>query len=217
MKKYEFTGRKKTIFTPDGKPHVVHQVRALTNLGNIIAGDLGGWIEREDNLSHAGESWVCENVTVCGNAKVFENAYIYGEAKIYENAKVYGQALVSGDARIYGDARIFGDAKIYGNNTPKIYGYAEICGNSIVSNHACIYMRNHVMDITVGSRSLMTFFRNKYGEISVNCGLFCGDLDSFMKEIESECSNNFEYYEICKKAVEMAKIQKRIADAFDTQ
>lgn len=32
--------------------HALHRIRAVRNFGNIIAGQLGGYIEKEDNLSH---------------------------------------------------------------------------------------------------------------------------------------------------------------------
>ena len=50
--KYEFTGKRKTL--ENGV--VVRQIRCKTYLkGEIAPGDLGGWIEKEVNLSHKGE------------------------------------------------------------------------------------------------------------------------------------------------------------------
>jgi len=61
-KKYELTGETKTL--PCGT--VLHRIRALRDFGSVKAGDLGGWIESELNLSHEGDCWVS------GNAKVYE-------------------------------------------------------------------------------------------------------------------------------------------------
>ena len=101
MKKFEFTGETKTLF--DGT--VLHRIKALvrieSNAGNIKVGDIGGWIEKEDNLSHDGNAWVY------GNAGVFGNALVYGDAWVFGNARVYGKAEVYGDAWIYGDAEVF--------------------------------------------------------------------------------------------------------------
>lgn len=212
MKKYEFTERSRTIITPNGA-HTVYQIRALRDFGNVMAGDLGGWIQHEDNLSHEGNAWVCKHTTVCEDAKVFENAFVYGEAIIYGRAKVYGDATVNGSTEIYDDAKVSGSSIIYGFNNPKIHGFAEVSGNSIISHFADIYERGHVLDLTIGNRSLITFFRNKLGEISVNCGPFSGNIIDFTREIENECSDNYSYYELCKKAIEIAKIQKEIADS----
>ena len=56
------------------------RIRALISFGNVEAGDIGGYIEKEENLSEKGNAWV------------------------------YGNAMVSGDARVYGNARVYGDA-----------------------------------------------------------------------------------------------------------
>lgn len=49
-KKYEFTGEAQVL--PMGK--IVHRIRALKNFGSVKTGDLGGWIQEEDNLSQDG-------------------------------------------------------------------------------------------------------------------------------------------------------------------
>ena len=47
--KYELTDNKKNGLT---------QIRALRDFGAVKAGDLGGWIESEKNLSQGGDCWV---------------------------------------------------------------------------------------------------------------------------------------------------------------
>ena len=86
MKKYELTSETKVFF---GK--TLYRIKALVQFGNVNAGDLGGWIEKEENLSQ------------------------YGNARVSGGARVYGNARVSGDARVYGDAEVYGNAWVYGN------------------------------------------------------------------------------------------------------
>lgn len=63
MKKYEFTGEVKSLFG-----HTLHRIRATVAFGDVSAGDLGGWIEKEENLSHNGNAWVYGEARVCGEA-----------------------------------------------------------------------------------------------------------------------------------------------------
>ena len=90
MKKYELTEETINVF---GK--TLHRIRATRDFSNVHAGDLGGFIENELNLSHDRDTWV------------YGNAWAYGEAR------VYGNALVSGDARVYGNALVKGPRDIY--------------------------------------------------------------------------------------------------------
>ena len=68
---------------------IVHRIRAVRDLivdGEKIVseGEIGGWVERADNLSHDGSAWVSGNAVVCGNALV------YGNAQVSDNALVRG-------------------------------------------------------------------------------------------------------------------------------
>src|SRR5260363_311647 len=66
-------------------------------------GQLGGYIEKEENLSHEGEAWV------------FDNARVFGDARVFGNARVFSSTQVYGDAWVYDNARVFGDARVSGN------------------------------------------------------------------------------------------------------
>ena len=50
------------------------RTKALIAFGDIKEGDLGGYIEKEENLSNAGDARVSGNAWVCGNAWVYGNA-----------------------------------------------------------------------------------------------------------------------------------------------
>ncbi|WP_422929692.1 hypothetical protein [Singulisphaera sp. PoT] len=81
-KKYELTNDHITL--PDESR--VYRIRALITFGcgdNLVrAGDYGGYILKESNLSHFGACWVSGNAIVCGNAKVVEDAVVDGDVMI---------------------------------------------------------------------------------------------------------------------------------------
>ena len=79
MEKYEFTGETKTVPLLFGDV-TLHRIQAITSFANVVAGELGGWIEKEENLSHKGGAWVCGNACVYGNARVCGDARVYGDA-----------------------------------------------------------------------------------------------------------------------------------------
>lgn len=77
---------------------------ALTGNKFAISGTLGGWIEREENLSDG--AWVADNACVYGNAEVFGNTLIEDDAQIYGDAKIHGETeeplVISWDLKIHG-------------------------------------------------------------------------------------------------------------------
>ncbi|WP_406604476.1 hypothetical protein [Bartonella gliris] len=108
-KKYEMTDETIEV---DGK--TLHRIRALRDFSDVEKGDLGGYIEREGNLSHENSCWVYHNAKVYGNARVYGHASIYDGAEIYDNALIYDNAEVYGDAKVYGDAVVHLGAHVGG-------------------------------------------------------------------------------------------------------
>ena len=81
MKKFELTSE---FICFSGRK--LFRIKALINFSNIKAGDLGGYVEKEENLEHDGNAWVYGNAKVCGDAWVFEDAKVCGNACVCGNA-----------------------------------------------------------------------------------------------------------------------------------
>ena len=97
MEKYELTEEKITI----DENKTLYRIKALRDFGDVKAGDLGGFVESEKNLSHEGNCWIYDNAIVYASAKILDSAQVFGYACIY------GSATISGTSEIYGYARIF--------------------------------------------------------------------------------------------------------------
>jgi acetyltransferase-like isoleucine patch superfamily enzyme len=128
--KYEFTGDTKIIYVGFNlTPVVLHRIRAIKNFlydipfGNfcIVTGELGGWIEKESNLSHDGDCWVTDDAQVYQGATVRDNASIRG------NAHIYGKALICDDSIVTHNARVSGNAIVRGKSI--IHSYMRVTGN----------------------------------------------------------------------------------------
>ena len=99
MKKFELTNE----FITNMFGTKLFRIRALVEFGDVEAGELGGYVEKESNLGHDDNAWVYDNARVYGDAQVSGNARVYDNALVYDNAWVYGNALVCGDARVCGN------------------------------------------------------------------------------------------------------------------
>ena len=77
-RKYELTDEKIIVCGT-----TLYRIRALRDIGDCVkAGDLGGFVESENNLSHSGSSWVFDNAQVYDKAQVCDNAWVCGDAVI---------------------------------------------------------------------------------------------------------------------------------------
>lgn len=217
-KKYKFTGEEKQV---NGR--TLKRIVATKHFGEIEIGELGGWIEKETNLSHEGNCWVYHNAEVYGNAivkdnaKVKRNAKVYGYAwvsgdaciedkvEVYDNSWVHEDAWVWGNAKIYGDSRVYEKVHIYGNT--RVYGNARINGSIIVCGNALVEKTRDVISFSrVGSRNdTLTAFRTKEG-FSITVGCFLGDLEEFLEKVKKTHGDN-EYAEEYRTIAEVLKIR----------
>ena len=70
----------------------LYRIRALRDFGDVHAGNIGGYVESEHNLSQDGDAWVYDDARVSGNAKVYDDAWVSGNAWVRGNARVCGNA-----------------------------------------------------------------------------------------------------------------------------
>lgn len=134
-KKYEFVEDDTITMPITGR--VLHRIRALVDIPNRCkAGDLGGYIESERNLSHNGSCWVAHNAKVCADALVIEDAYVRNNASIEDHALVADYAIVSDNAVISNLATIKEHASICDN--AQIFGKAVCCGVCTIRNDSKI-------------------------------------------------------------------------------
>lgn len=160
MRKYTLTNE---VIIHNG--HRLHRIRALKSFVNVKKGDLGGFVEKERNLSQENDaSWVYDNAKVydcaivCDNAKVLDeaeifdsavvchNAWVIKNAKVFQHATILGDAVVSKNAKVFGTARIFD--KAYIDDNAEVSGGAEVCGASLVEDNSVIKANTK---ITIGT------------------------------------------------------------------
>jgi carbonic anhydrase/acetyltransferase-like protein (isoleucine patch superfamily) len=141
--KYEMTTE--TMVMPNGE--TLSRIRALKDFDSVKAGEYGGFICHELNLSQYDNCWIGKR------AFVYENAVVYGDAKIYDYASVYGsariceRAQISGAAAVFGKALVLGEAQIRGK--AQIYDRAQVLGTSEIRGSVHVFERAEVLGGTI--------------------------------------------------------------------
>ena len=196
MKKYELTTESKEYY---GRK--LFRIKALVSFGNVKEGELGGWIEKEQNLSHFGNAWVGDNACVYENARVWQDAQVYDDAVVFGNVWISDKAQVCGHAMVHGDVWVCGSAFVY---NARVCNNALVCGNAFVSNEAqvcgnaricgkakiCGY-KDYIVIGPIGSRNAYTtFYRREDDVIMVVCGCFHDTLAAFEKRVAEVHGNN---------------------------
>ena len=153
MSEIKYTLRRDLTKNVDGR--ILYRIEATKDFSDVKKGDLGGWIEKEDNLSQKGDCWVysnaClfnnvvvkDNAQIHGNARIYDDTYIFDNASIYGNATLYNSVKVSDEAKVHGNAIITDKVKVFGN--ADIYGYAKLCdeckiyGEAVIRDYGFVY------------------------------------------------------------------------------
>jgi UDP-3-O-[3-hydroxymyristoyl] glucosamine N-acyltransferase len=131
-KKYEVLKDRWDIADGD----TLYRIRALRDFGTVKAGDLGGLVSGEHNLSQVGDCWIHDPAIACDNSVVKDDALLFDKSRLRGFAVVHGKAQIRGDAEISGVAMVGGSAVVSGCAT--IYGGAKISGSPHISGHIVI-------------------------------------------------------------------------------
>lgn len=190
------------------------RIRALIDFGRAKIGELGGYIEKEENLSQLGYAWVSDSAQVFDNACVSDNAWILDSAQVYGDAQVFGIASISGNAQVYedakvsdsaqvfgdamvfecakisGDTQVFGDARVYESaqvsGNAKVFGEIWLSGDTHLSGSAMV--SSHRDFVTFGGhdlRTLVTVCRTQTG-IELTHKDFCGTPEAFLELVTQQ-------------------------------
>lgn len=149
MKKYTLIGTGKYINVDDysKKDYFVYQIKALKDFSDVKAGDLGGYVASEDNLSQEGNCWIYDDAMVIHDACLTGDAIAKDKALIRDNALVGQDAIVSKNAIIKGNASCVGSVTITDNAT--IQGNANIHSHGAIYNDAFIGDKANILGTTV--------------------------------------------------------------------
>ncbi len=135
--KYELTDQSIRF---DGKK--LYRIRALQDFSDVHAGDLGGFVENERNLSHHGLCWIYDDAKAYAMSRISNNARLKDYAICNGRAKVYGNSLLSGKSEISNSANIFDHAIVLDEST--VSGNSQIFGHAILMNHAKVFENGKV-------------------------------------------------------------------------
>lgn len=102
------------------RSHVLYPVRAVRDFNGVHAGDIGGYVESEDNLSQDGNCWIY------GKSKVYGTSVVTGDATVH-NSDIYNSVIA--------DAAHVHDSSVRDSMVLKS---ALVHERSVVRNHCII-------------------------------------------------------------------------------
>ena len=139
MEKYELIKETETC----SKRRIMYRIRALKDFSDIKAGDVGGWVCSENNLSQEGDCWIYDEARCLDDARVYDNAKMYNNAIMFGNSVMYDNAVMLNNSIMYDNSKMFNKTKMYDNaimcNNARVYDNAKMYDKAIMYDNAEMY------------------------------------------------------------------------------
>lgn len=128
----------------------VYRIRALQPIPahSVSAGDIGGFLEGDHNLSHEGSSWIADDAMAVGRSRVEGDAILRHSSIASDHSIISGQAQINHLSRASGHAIIRGNAQL--SDLAHATGSVILDGPVILARGAAVSGNGHyqaVVDI----------------------------------------------------------------------
>lgn len=121
----------------------LHRIRAVSDVRpGVQKGDLGGFVQSEENLSQDGTCWIFDEAIVCDDSFVDQQAMVSGAAVVRGSALVSGRAMIRQNAVIDDHAIVMAG---FVRESAHVAGNAAITASTVtgawphIEDHANVY------------------------------------------------------------------------------
>ena len=129
-KKYEILMDEEN--TIEWKGHTLHRIRALRDFNDVREGDIGGYVENENNLSHKGNCWIYDDAKAMDDSRIYDNSTMYDNSEIhdnsvmYDNSTMYDYSIMYDNSEMYNNSTLKNKARLYGKLVSSVDDFIEI-------------------------------------------------------------------------------------------
>src|SRR5574344_303624 len=81
----------------------LYRVIALKDFADVRKGELGGWVESENNLSQEGDCWVYDEAKCLDNSRMYDDSMIFDDSIMFDNSKMFGGSAMFDNSKMFGN------------------------------------------------------------------------------------------------------------------
>ena len=185
-KKYEITN-----ITMVFEGRTLYRIIALKNFSDVKAGELGGWVSNEYNLSQYGDCWIYNEAKCMDGASMYNNSCMYENAVMYDNAIMYDNSMMFGHSRMFNNSEMHDfsemrDNSVMYNNTEmhdysEIYGDSEMHGHSEMHDCSKMYNNSKMYDYSIMHGNSAMYEDSEMHDKEVLYGKLASKVDEFVE------------------------------------
>lgn len=150
------------VKNPDhSKTNFLYRIKANKSFNDVKAGDLGGYVSSQDNLSQEGNCWIYDDSMVLDNAFIDENALIFRNSIVRNNARISSNTNII-NSQISDNVYIIGESQVFEStikNDVSITGSAIVINSLIADN---VEIKNNSRVTSSNIKDFIKLFDNSF-------------------------------------------------------
>ena len=154
-KKYELVPETVTKFYSKS----MYRIRALKDFSDVKKGNLGGYVESEENLSQTGNCWIYDGSIVGLGAKIVEDAVVKGYSNVIEHSRISNNAIVEKDSVIKGGSSIKFNSRVINSMVvgESFVAFSTINERSLIEQGSSIWYSTIGSNVIVKNGAVIRF------------------------------------------------------------
>ena len=118
----------------------MYRIRALKDFSDVKKGDLGGYVESEDNLSQTGNCWIYDDSIVGLGARVINNAVVKDCSTVIAHSEISDNAVIEDDSHIDNSTIVSDQSRVIKSfiTNESAVVYKSVVRNSFVEQSSAI-------------------------------------------------------------------------------
>ena len=125
-KKFELSN-----ITMEYKGRTLYRIKATKDFSDVKKGDLGGWVQYEENLSQQGICWIYDDAKCMDNSRVTEDSIMRDFAEMYDCSKMHDCSQMFDHSEMHYCSEM--------HDYSQMHDFSEMHGNSMLKDKEKLY------------------------------------------------------------------------------
>jgi len=121
-----------------------YRVKALRDFSDIKAGDVGGFVTSEHNLSQNGDCWVYDDAKMFDNSEIHNDAKMHNNSEMHNNSKMLNNSEMFDSSKMHNNSKMYDSSKMYDNSKMRVN--SEMLGNSEMHDNSEMVDNSEMFD-----------------------------------------------------------------------
>ena len=158
-KKFELSN-----ITMEYKGRTLYRIKATKDFSDVKKGDLGGWVQYEENLSQQGICWIYDDAKCMDNSRVTEDSIMRDFAEMYDCSKMHDYSQMFDHSEMHYCSEMYDYSQMH--DYSKMCNFSEMYDCSEMHDYSQIHDYSQMHDFSeMHGNSMLKDKEKLYGKL----------------------------------------------------